>query len=451
MESLNDPVFREYLVEALGERNASAALEGLSSPPSVSVRLNPFKKIPARHFGEDTEVVPWNQYGRLLHERPAFTSDPLYHAGAYYVQDSSAMFPGYVFRCLLAYFQKLGRPMRVLDLCASPGGKTTDLASSSREVFGDRFFLVANEVVRSRVSPLSENVGRWGDPCVTVTSSDPKAFSRLKGFFDIVLTDVPCSGEGMFRKDPEALRQWSEDNVALCESRQRKIISDVWPALSEGGFLIYSTCTFNRRENDGKAEWIAGNLGAEVFPLEENFAGVIKTEAGGFALVPGLIKGEGQYCVCLRKTSSSGHTALPKVKRSASAMSGLFSSDVEILRNDSMYVAVPSEILPEVSLLSSFRPVVTGTAVGEMRGGDFVPHGDLALSQKLRPDAFPRVEVSSETALSYLRKDTIRLENAPQGLVLVCHEGLPLGFVRNLGTRCNNLLPKGRRILKKCK
>ena len=246
--------FRRYLEEAIGSKNALVAFSAFQQPASVSVRLNPFKNA----VGMEGRPVAWNRYGVILEQRPQFTLDPLFHGGTYYVQDSSSMFVGHVFRQMLSTLQKpKSRPLRVLDLCAAPGGKTTDLLSSLREACGDSFLLVANEVMKARVGILADNVALWGDPNVVVTSEDPKAFAKLSGYFDIILADVPCSGEGMFRKDEEAQRQWSEDNVSLCASRQKRIVADVWPALAENGVFIYSTCTFNRYENDDNVEWIA--------------------------------------------------------------------------------------------------------------------------------------------------------------------------------------------------
>ena len=227
--------FRKYLEEAIGHENALVAFSAFEKPASVSVRLNPFKK----GTGIDGRTVAWSPYGRILDERPVFTLDPQFHAGAYYVQDSSSMFVGHAFRHLLSeVVRPQGRPLRVLDLCAAPGGKTTDLAASLREACGDAFLLVSNEVMKARVGILADNVALWGDPNVVVTSDDPKAFAALPGFFDIIVADVPCSGEGMFRKDEQAQEQWSEDNVALCEARQRRIIADVWPALAPGGIFV---------------------------------------------------------------------------------------------------------------------------------------------------------------------------------------------------------------------
>ena len=238
------------------------ALSTMGTPAGVSVRLNPFKPadrpLPVL---EGARRVPWSPYGYILAQRPVFTLDPLLHAGAYYVQDSSAMFVGDLVRRLLE-----PGTFRVLDLCAAPGGKTTDVAASLRERFGDRFLLVANEVMRARAAALADNLARWGDPNVVLTSVDPQAFGRLGGFFDMVIADVPCSGEGMFRKDPRAVEEWSPELVALCAARQRRILADAWPCLREGGVLVYSTCTFEEAENDDNLQWAAETLGGEIIP-----------------------------------------------------------------------------------------------------------------------------------------------------------------------------------------
>ncbi len=439
--------FASYLSEAIGAENARKALEALTEPASVSVRLNPSKTgedFAPKHFA-GAEPVAWSPYGHMLPERPQFTLDPHFHAGAYYVQDSSAMFVGHAFRSVLDG----RRGLRVLDLCAAPGGKTTDLAASLRAVAGDDFLLVANEVMKQRAGILADNVGIWGDPCVIVTSADPKAFARLEGFFDIIVADVPCSGEGMFRKDEEAQRQWSEDTVALCEMRQRRILADVWPSLADGGMFVYSTCTFNRRENDGNVAWAAENLGAEVVPANDAPAGVLPTEHG-WSLVPGFVKGEGQYCAVLRKhgetpvrRKTQGHRRKPALP---AGLAELFDRPVELKQRGDMIIAVPETIAQTAAELDILHPILSGTAVGVMKGRDLVPAADLALSAMLRKDAFARAEVDLGTALKYLHKDPVLLPDAPKGLVLICHEGLPLGFVKNLGNRCNSLLPQDRRI-----
>ena len=442
--------FRKYLEEAIGSENALVAFSAFDDPAQVSVRFNPFKKRPLM----EGEPIAWNRHGLLLQERPSFTLDPYMHGGAYYVQDSSSMFVGFIFReCLSKIDIPEDRPVRVLDLCAAPGGKSTDLAASLRERFGDRFVLVSNEVMKQRAGVLADNMAVWGDPCVTVTSDDPRAFASCRGFFDIVVADVPCSGEGMFRKDELAQDQWSEDNVALCEARQRRILADVWSALRQGGVMVYSTCTFNRHENDGNVAWMAEELGAECITDEyqgRELEGVIKTRHG-FSLVPGHVKGEGQYCAALVKTSGSGRMEVPALSRKQPSVPSdfrrLVRGDVHFRVKGEMVAAVPAVCAAEVSFLESVLHVIAaGSALGVIKGKDLVPDADLALSLVLAEDAFPSADVDRKTALEFLHKDAIRLTDAPKGYVLIRYEGLPLGFVKNLGNRCNNLHPQGRRI-----
>jgi len=446
--------FRKYLEEAIGSENALVAFSAFDAPASVSVRANPFKsgRIP------EGRKVAWSEHGRILPERPQFTLDPHFHGGAYYVQDSSSMFVGHVFRTLAARMSlPQDRPVRILDLCAAPGGKTTDLAASLRTMFGDRFLLVSNEVMKQRVGVLADNVALWGDPNVVVTSDDPRAFSSLTGFFDIIVADVPCSGEGMFRKDEEAQNQWSEDNVALCEARQRRIIADVWPSLACGGLFIYSTCTFNRYENDGNVAWVAEELGADPLLKEDvagGYEGVIKTGLG-YSLVPGFVEGEGQYCSALVKTGDCAYVESRQRQGRAArpaplpkGLERLLDREVSFRQKGDMVTAVPSSLAQLVGILEqSLHVVAAGCAVGTVKGNVLVPDADLALSLMLDRTAFPSVEVDRNTALSYLHRDAITLpEGTERGYVLICHEGLPLGFVKNLGNRCNSLHPQSRRI-----
>jgi 16S rRNA C967 or C1407 C5-methylase (RsmB/RsmF family) len=449
--------FRRYLEEAIGSENALVAFSAFDSQASVSVRLNPFK----RGCSLQGRAVPWSEHGVLLEQRPQFTLDPMFHAGAYYVQDSSSMFVGHVFRKLLSEMStQSSRPLRVLDLCAAPGGKTTDLAASLREACGDNFLLVANEVMKARVGVLADNVALWGDPNVVVTSDDPRAFAALPGFFDVIVADVPCSGEGMFRKDEQAQQQWSEDNVGLCEARQKRIIADVWPALATQGIMIYSTCTFNRYENDLNVEWIARELGAESL-LDHNALGVsggiIATEHG-YSLVPGHVEGEGQYCAALRKTSFVEMNDMPAramrggrpVKKEQPLPKGidmLLTKETVIRQKGETVTAVPAGIAGSLATVEQCLHVISaGCAVGTLKGQILVPDADLALSMMFRRDAFPYVDLDIHDALAYLHRDAIVLSDAPKGYVTVGYAGLPLGFVKNLGNRCNSLHPQSRRI-----
>lgn len=451
-----DSDFRKYLVEAIGQENAAVAFSALEEPASVSVRLNPYKERPV--FGAVSGPVPWSRYGVFLDARPVFTCDPFFHGGAYYVQDSSSMFVGHVFRTVLGTLPGVkDRPVRVLDLCAAPGGKTTDLAASLREAYGSGFVLVSNEVMRQRVSVLASNVAVWGDPCVVVTCDDPSRFSSMKGWFDVILADVPCSGEGMFRKDSQAREQWSADTVAMCQARQRRILADVWPALSEGGVLIYSTCTFNRHENDDNVEWAASALGADILEAgqAEDAEGVLRTRYG-FCLVPGLVRGEGQFCAVLRKTGESGGDPVgkkcrsrfdPAGKQESEEIRGYFTEEMEIVSRDGFIKALPSsvaEVMP--SLEGSLHVLASGCAVGQRKHGQLVPDADLPLSILYRKGSFREADMDQDTALSYLSGNPLTLKDAPCGYLEVSCRSLPLGFVKNLGSRCNNLYPRGRRI-----
>ena len=450
------PAFRKYLAQVVGEGNLSAVLDALSGEPSVSVRINPAKAgSPSELFGNLVSgPVEWNRHAAFLSERPAFTLDPLIHAGAYYVQDSSAMFPGKAFRDVLDKVLESGIiSPKVLDLCAAPGGKTTDISASLRESCKGGYLLISNEIMKQRAAVLADNAAVWGDPSVVVTSVDPKAFGTLPGFFDIIVADVPCSGEGMFRKDDEAVSQWSEENVALCQARQRRIVADVWPSLAEGGFLVYSTCTFNNLENDDNVKWICSEFGAEIIGIDS--CGLLRTECG-VSLVPGFVRGEGQYCAVLRKTSPSAGTAacsgrqqdrwqkLPEAH--ASIIRPLLDEEMAMIVKDGRIVAVPEYVRCVLSMLEPLRPLARGLAVGMFKGKDFIPDADLALSLSLRRGAFNEFEVNRETALSFLHRDPVRLPDAERGMLLLVYRGLPIGFVKNLGNRCNSLHPLHRRI-----
>ena len=323
------------------------------------------------------------------------------------------MFAGWVFRSLLERFPE--RPLRVLDLCAAPGGKTTDLAASLREASGDAFLLVSNEVMRQRAAVLSDNVAVWGDPNVVVTSVDPGAFAALPGFFDIIVADVPCSGEGMFRKDAKAVADWSRDTVGLCAARQRRILADVWPALRDGGALLYSTCTFEEAENDGNLAWAAEELGGDIVPPDNPFG--IRTTKHGHLLVPGEVPGEGQWVGAMIKRDNHLNDNNVRLSVEASA---------EALRR--------------------LRPLRAGYAEGIWKGKAFIPDPDWAMSIGFDRTAFPEAPVDKQTALHFLHRDTIVLADAPLGYNVITYRGVPLGFVKNLGRRCNNLHPQSRRI-----
>jgi hypothetical protein len=262
---------------------------------------------------------------------------------------------------------------------------------------------------------------------VTVTSVDPKAFASLPGFFDIILADVPCSGEGMFRKDPKAVEDWSPDTVALCASRQRRILADVWPALREGGALLYSTCTFEDAENDSNLEWAAEELGGEILSPENPFG--IRTTRCGHLLVPGEVPGEGQWVGSLIKTSVSTHLT--------SDVSGTLHCSVS--ESGDRRAKLPPIPLTggagglDIEALMRFKPLRTGVREGEWKGKDFIPDPDWALSISFDRSRYPEAPVDKQTALHFLHRDTIALEGAPLGYNVITYRGIPLGFVKNLG------------------
>ena len=415
--------FINGLRESLGLQRAERVLEALATEPPVSVRVNPFKRsLPdlRAHFGPAAAgPVDWAPAeGFYLQDRPSFTLDPWFHAGAYYVQEASSMYVGLLFdRAAAALGGTAG--LRVLDLCAAPGGKTTQLLSHLDETA----LLVANEVVPARAAILAENVARWGSANVVVSRSDPSAFTALRGLFDVAVVDAPCSGEGMFRKDARAVAEWSPATVRLCAARQRRILADMWPALSPGGFLIYSTCTFNASENEDNVAWAAAELGAEILEMRHFY--------------PGDTEGEGFFAALLRKAGA--WTARPAV-----------SGDLTLTERAGRLHAFPKGWLRTLAQLDkSLKILAAGVAVATCKGPVRVPEADFALANHLVPVeglSFEKVSVTREQALQFLAREPLYLPDSPRGYLLLCQEGLGLGFVKNLGTRTNSLLPAGRRI-----
>ena len=475
-----NPDFRLYLEEAIGKENSLIAFSAFNNHSSTSIRFNPLKypkgwesdmALIESHFGQTLKPIQWSKHGYILGERPSFTLDPLFHSGAYYVQDSSSMFVGEVFRKVLSEVKTNSArtrnedcPLRVLDLCAAPGGKTTDLAASLREVYGDNFILVANEVIKSRASILADNIAIWGDPNIVVTNEDPSKLAELEGYFDIILADVPCSGEGMFRKDDQAISLWSKDNVSLCQSRSRRILADIWSALAPNGTLIYSTCTFNRYENDDNIEWLKKELGASTDFELPKMAGILETKYGRL-LVPGFVSGEGQYCSVARKDNeetgknktrtNESKKGINKSKNEIKGMDktilsmaqSLINIDIRLELKGDLLKAIPKRISDELNHIENkLRPLSSGLALAKIKGKTLVPHPDLALSYIFSPDVFPRVELEKEQALLYLSHETLTFPDKEKSYLDLRYLGLGLGFVKNLGTRVNSLHPLGRRI-----
>lgn len=350
-----------------------------------------------------------------------------------------------------------GTPLVALDLCAAPGGKSTLL----RALLHPESLLVSNEPMRQRAQVLAENMTKWGDARCVVTQNYPADFSHLRHTFDLVVADVPCSGEGMFRKDEEAIRDWSLQNVDTCWRRQRSIIQDIWPALKPGGLLVYSTCTFNRLEDEDNVDWICHTLGAERLPIAHEAAWGIQ---GEYHFFPGRTEGEGFFLALLRKNDDEELSPLslhegkggkqkrqkPSKDDSPTEAKGWVkdAQAFSFLVSDDYFLAIPADYQPLIARLrQDLHVLLSGITLAERKGRDWAPCHALAMSTSLQPDAFPRVELTYEQAIAYLRREAIYVE-APKGFVIVCYESLPLGFVKNLGNRANNLYPAEWRIRK---
>ncbi|MBR6202430.1 MAG: rRNA cytosine-C5-methyltransferase [Bacteroidaceae bacterium] len=405
--------FEQEMTQQLGKDEYEKLAEALSLPAPTSVRINA-KKIRAEELAmlKEAERVPWCKDGFYLKERPSFTFDPLFHAGCYYVQEASSMFLAHVLN------QYVHEPVVALDLCAAPGGKST-LALSE---LPDGSLLIANEVMRQRANILAENITKWGNPNCIVTNNRAEDFQAFDGVFDLIICDAPCSGEGMFRKDPDSIGEWSLANVDVCWRRQRDIVSNIWHTLKEGGLFIYSTCIYNAKEDEENVTWMAETLGAKVLschPLKE--WGLTETNTHFY---PHKTRGEGFFISVLRKTSTDESPVISHRKKHT------------------------SERLLQLAK-RTLKVVYTGMEDPMLTDKHGRPSHSLAMSNGLNRQAFPIVEVDEQQAIAYLRTEALQLPaNTPRGYVLIAYQGHPLGFAKNIGNRANNLYPAEWRIRK---
>lgn len=402
------------------------------------------------------EKVPWSSRGYYLSERPSFTFDPLFHAGVYYVQEASSMYLEQALRQTV----NLSRSLRVLDLCAAPGGKSTLI----RSVLPEDSLLVSNEVIRSRAGILQENMIKWGAAGVVVTSNDPADLGRLENYFDVIVVDAPCSGSGLFRREPEAIGEWSLDNVQLCHQRQQRILADIWPALRKEGVLIYSTCSYSKEEDEEILDWMVDELQAVSCRLQADPAWHIvesQSEKGGYGYrcYPDKLKGEGFFIAAVRKEDGDTFT-YPKSKRQG--VEKLSRKETEELkrwvkegeallffRHEDTVRALPSAFVEDLSYLQSFCYLKkAGVLLGKPSVKEFIPEHELALSTMIS-EQLPAIELSRAEAIEYLRKEEIRAEQVERGWSLVRYQGQNLGWVKILPNRVNNYYPKEWRILKR--
>ncbi len=424
----------------------------LQEPPPVSIRYNPLKAPASSREAASGKPVPWHPDAWYLPERPVFTLDPVFHAGAYYVQEASSMFLYEALRQTVDWSQ----PRRVLDLCASPGGKSTLLAS----MMNPQSLLVANEVIRQRVGVLRENLEKWGYPNVAVCSAEAEAFSELEGWFDVVVADAPCSGEGLFRKDPEAVREWSPAHVDHCALRQRRILAAAVATLRPGGVLAYSTCTYNRQEDEDNAAWLitAFDLEPLTLSLPEHWG--ITAANPGYHFFPHRLAGEGFFISVFRKANGPAprlpeppgfRNIKPLSKQGAAEAATWLHPDAgqQFFQTPAGDVlALPRQLESAYRTLDKvLKNKWFGTNIGQFKGHDFIPSHALALSTGVAP-TLPAIEFSREQALLFLKKEVFDLPaSAPaKGWALAQYAGLNLGWLKALPNRWNNYLPNERRI-----
>jgi 16S rRNA C967 or C1407 C5-methylase (RsmB/RsmF family)/NOL1/NOP2/fmu family ribosome biogenesis protein len=439
--------FQHRMQNALGSQWAPFE-QALHLPPPVSVRYHFLKetKLP-----EIFDKVKWSSKGVYLTERPIFTLDPALHAGAYYVQEASSMLVEEAVRQLC----DLDRPLRVLDLAAAPGGKSTLLA----DLLGMKGLLLANEVIRPRYQVLRHNLARWGYPNAHSSNHDSRDLGTLGAWFDLLLLDAPCSGEGLFRKDPEAALEWSPEALRLCTARQRRILADAAGLLRPGGILIYSTCTYHEEENAENVRWMAREFGFEEASLHIPAEWGVQDMQPGYQCYPHRVRGEGFYVACLRKAGESPQKSGEK----AGKLRGWEPLPPKWLPQVSTWVAQPEEYRFFIdaqqnvrALPKSIEPWTTtlsqvlnrmdwGLEVGSMKGQDLVPAPELALSLAVSKE-LPAVALDRTNALLYLKKEPISIPDAPQGWMLVRYQGLNLGWAKVLKDRVNNYYPKNWRI-----
>lgn len=442
--------FTTYTEALMGKERFACLCKAMGESAPVSIRLNPEKcaspVIPLRRT-----TVPWCKHGVYLSERPPFTFDPLLHAGLYYVQEAASMFISQVVK------QYIKEPVLMLDLCAAPGGKSTCL----RGELPKGSLLVSNEPMAQRASILKENIVKWGHPDCIVTNNYPRDFSSLLLQFDAILADVPCSGEGMFRKDEEAINQWSTLNVDRCRQLQRSIIADIWDNLKPGGLLIYSTCTFNSKEDEENAAWIAEEMGADLLPIDIeddwNITGSLTTPMPVCRFIPGVSESEGLFIAIMRKKGKEESKKEKKNKKDRSRKPASKLSNTLLKEQDTFAIyqegdellAIPKRWVDvyEKFIKSKLNILYAGVELGSVKGHDLIPSTSLALSSAFREEAYPHVELNLDQARTFLRREPVLLPmGTPRGYVVMTYKGKTLGFEKNLGNRANNLYPQAWRI-----
>jgi 16S rRNA C967 or C1407 C5-methylase (RsmB/RsmF family)/NOL1/NOP2/fmu family ribosome biogenesis protein len=444
--------FLETLTSKIGVEEIIAFKEQFEKSVPVSIRFNPKKG----YQETTTNAVPWCPLGKYLDERPSFTLDPSFHAGKYYVQEASSMFLWHVLESLPVNKNEI----KVLDLCAAPGGKSTLISAW----LNGKGLLCANEVIKNRAYTLKYNISKEGHNNVVVTHNDPKDFTNLDQFFDVILVDAPCSGEGMFRKDPASMSEWSEDNVGLCCSRQKRILADVLPALKNNGYLIYSTCTYNDDENIRNIEWVKENYNLQSIRIpikpEWNIIEEHQRDVFGYQFYPHKIQGEGFFISVVQKDNASTSALKLKhdqktLKKTENIHKSLITpwididGQVTLIDKNQTIHAIPENMEHDVYILHHYLRIINcGADVGSLNKNILIPNHGLALAIQKNPN-IPAIHLGKNDALKYLKKELELVDSDQKSWNLVCYDGLGIGWLKNLGNRINNYLPSEYRILMK--
>ena len=444
------PDFSNYMQIILKEEY-KLFLETHSLPSPTSIRIN---KEKGNYNPASLKPVKWCDTGFYLEKRPSFALDPLWHGGSYYVQEASSMFLEQFLNFILPTFDK---PI-VLDLCAAPGGKSTLIAS----LLPDDGLLLSNEINRQRSHILAENIRKWGSGNVMVTCNDPKSFESLPDFFDVIVIDAPCSGEGMFRKDPSAIDEWSLKNVQICAERQKKIISDVWGSLKEDGIIIYSTCTYNKEENEEILKWVSKNYEIEIIkipiPKEWNICEISEEDIYGYRFYPQRLQGEGLFMAAFIKKESNGRKNVRTNQKSLLNKAG--KSDIDRipdwLENTHKWFKGKIEekiiLLPEGYYKTAERiyqqlyVVHAGVELAEIIRTQANPLPDFALFKDVNPQCFPIENVDLETAHKFLKREDIAVSETAKGWILIAYQNVNLGWIKKSGNKITNYYPKEWRL-----
>lgn len=433
-----------FLAEIAGYKELDGLASALSDSPVVSIRMNEVKLSSNLKY----KSVPWCPVGFYLEDRPQFTFDPAMHQGVYYVQDASSM----SIYAILKELTSDSCSVRYLDVCAAPGGKTTAAVSALPK----ESLIVANEYDYKRAEILAENLAKWGMGGCMVSRGDSSRLRKLKGFFDIVSVDAPCSGEGMMRKDNQAVSQWSMELVGECVEKQREILANAFEALRKGGYLIYSTCTFNRHENEENLKWLIENYPVEPVAIDsleahKDILHGIDVPYPCYRFLPGKVEGEGLFVAVVKKTGNESAKIVKDIKRNKEKScyaNWLRNSDEWYLltEGDEIYALPFAQGGAMLEVHKSLDVIMPGVRLATIKGKDAIPAQELALSVSVNRDAFPEVEVNYHDAIAFLQKQSFSIE-APKGYVMLTYRNMPLGFMKNLGARANNLYPKAWRIL----